>query len=378
MASLNTTLARPDEVNIRLSRVMPKDQTSFTATVNKHDMQESFTKRGIRYDDIYLFTTNVIVGVETLLDGSSRCYTFLGRVTKTREVDHEVLCWFDNAGKHSSYIQEFMGSQETLRMTLLGSVSTTVRTLNALGRQIHPDFFESILDPAMFVRRGAEEIDLVAAWDSLSETSKSALESLNASQRNAIAKVYYRTTGIHLIHGPPGTGKTKTLVTMLQLLHVTQPRMAIAVMAPTNVAICSLVASMSDWFVETGYKLKRMVLIGSEYSLDLNARTTLLYLPHRIKRIQSLLLQLPDQLYQFGELMSSGKPLTVTNLIEHLSQMNESFKTAVSEFPDGLFDEAINPCTMIGKSIRATLKAAKTYQSDPSMKLEMRELMFRL
>eukprot|EP00166_Cyanidium_caldarium_P003749 ctg_3658.g606 len=43
---------------------------------------------------------------------------------------------------------------------------------------------------------------------------------LNASQAAAVRAAFYRQRGVDLIHGPPGTGKTKTLVALLNALHM--------------------------------------------------------------------------------------------------------------------------------------------------------------
>ena len=43
---------------------------------------------------------------------------------------------------------------------------------------------------------------------------------LNASQAAAVRSAFYRQRGVELIHGPPGTGKTKTLVALLNALHM--------------------------------------------------------------------------------------------------------------------------------------------------------------
>lgn len=57
---------------------------------------------------------------------------------------------------------------------------------------------------------------------------------LNTSQKTAVERSYV-TSDFHIIHGPPGTGKTTTLVELIYQLHQSKERVLIS--APSNAAI---------------------------------------------------------------------------------------------------------------------------------------------
>ena len=68
-------------------------------------------------------------------------------------------------------------------------------------------------------------------------------EGLDESQREAVAVALTRPD-VAIIHGPPGTGKTTTLV---ELLHqaVAQSKMRVLACAPSNVAVDNLLERLS-------------------------------------------------------------------------------------------------------------------------------------
>lgn len=64
---------------------------------------------------------------------------------------------------------------------------------------------------------------------------------LNDSQIEAIFGVLETRSQFTLIHGPPGTGKTQTIVGLLDLIHKIDKNPDILLCAPSNGAIDELV-----------------------------------------------------------------------------------------------------------------------------------------
>ncbi|MES1908504.1 MAG: hypothetical protein MHM6MM_001426 [Cercozoa sp. M6MM] len=60
---------------------------------------------------------------------------------------------------------------------------------------------------------------------------------LNESQQQALRSCLTLASGMHVIHGPPGTGKTTTLISIVRALVQRTPRKRCLVCAPSNVAV---------------------------------------------------------------------------------------------------------------------------------------------
>lgn len=71
-------------------------------------------------------------------------------------------------------------------------------------------------------------------------------EHLNHSQVEAIFGVLESKSMITLIHGPPGTGKTQTIVGLLDLIHKLDRNPDILLCAPSNGAIDELAFRIMD------------------------------------------------------------------------------------------------------------------------------------
>ncbi|CAN0880595.1 Probable helicase MAGATAMA 3, partial [Linum grandiflorum] len=124
---------------------------------------------------------------------------------------------------------------------------------------------------------------------------------LNDSQREAImacigrVQCLHNSSGLELIWGPPGTGKTKTLSTLL----VTLSRMDCRTLTctPTNVAIKEVASRViklvkqatqpyqSQNFVTSFYPLGDLLLFGNKSRLKLGSEVEEIYLNHRVKQL---------------------------------------------------------------------------------------------
>lgn len=109
----------------------------------------------------------------------------------------------------------------------------------------------------------------------------------NESQRTAIFDVLIDDSPIKIIHGPPGTGKTSTLVPIIIGFAMAGKRVHVA--APTNYAICELarryVAAISKDPIP-GVVLSSALLIGNETRLHLDDTLLDIFLDVRKKKLQ--------------------------------------------------------------------------------------------
>jgi hypothetical protein len=95
---------------------------------------------------------------------------------------------------------------------------------------------------------------------------------LNKSQSDAVASCISATkcsekSCVHLIWGPPGTGKTKTVSVILHMLLMVASNHRTLVCAPTNTALVQLAShlvSLVETSTETSYLLGDIIMLGSD------------------------------------------------------------------------------------------------------------------
>jgi type I site-specific restriction endonuclease len=95
---------------------------------------------------------------------------------------------------------------------------------------------------------------------------------LNKSQSDAVASCISATkcsknSSVHLIWGPPGTGKTKTISVILHMLLMVASKHRTLVCAPTNttlVQLASHLVSLVETSTETSYLLGDIIMLGSD------------------------------------------------------------------------------------------------------------------
>ena len=80
------------------------------------------------------------------------------------------------------------------------------------------------------------------------ETNHSAFSNLNESQKNAVAKIL-SAKDFAIVHGPPGTGKTTTLVEAIR--EVLKKEAQVLVCAPSNAAVDLLTEKLSQQGIST-------------------------------------------------------------------------------------------------------------------------------
>lgn len=153
--------------------------------------------------------------------------------------DHSVLVIFE-ANAEMAHDDIFRGSPGPLRLDLLGNEVTYKRLTSAV---------QSLTAAAADANHPAARLIAVAIGKEMSSISSTPIypsinffTNLNESQRKAIAMAL-STKDFCVIHGPPGTGKTTTVVELIRQL-VSRGDRVLAV-APSNIAVDNLAERLS-------------------------------------------------------------------------------------------------------------------------------------
>ncbi|CAN6859853.1 unnamed protein product [Brassica oleracea] len=149
---------------------------------------------------------------------------------------------------------------------------------------------------------------------------------LNASQESAVlscleTRTLSEKTSVKLIWGPPGTGKTKTVATLLfALLNL---GCKTVVCAPTNTAVVGVASRLLALVKESSpsghstYGLGNIVLSGNRVRMGIDSKNNDLldvFLEHRISKLSLLL---------------SGWELSLSSFVDFLEKAESNYKTYV-------------------------------------------------
>lgn len=152
---------------------------------------------------------------------------------------------------------------------------------------------------------------------------------LNSSQESAVLSCLERRSSsekpsLKLIWGPPGTGKTKTVATLLfALLNL---GCKTVVCAPTNTAVVGVASRLLALVKESSssdhstYGLGNIVLSGNRVRMGIDSKNSDLldvFLDHRISKLSKLSLSL------------SGWELSLSSVIDYLEKAESNYKTYV-------------------------------------------------
>lgn len=140
-------------------------------------------------------------------------------VTKHFETGEELT---DNLFKKGSYWHAY----------ILGSLLRETR-MHAVCQK-KPSHFGFIDD--LYQRRHEEPLDFDPLKLPLPEGVTAVLSTLNKGQSDAIRQ-YLATSGLSILEGPPGTGKTTTLNALLKIIATRKPKERVLVCAPSNKAV---------------------------------------------------------------------------------------------------------------------------------------------
>ena len=104
---------------------------------------------------------------------------------------------------------------------------------------------------------------------------KTGKQTLNTSQTNAISQFLKSDEPLCMIHGPPGTGKTKTIIGMLEMLLLSghaSSDLRIVVCAPSNKAVYVLLRAYNAKVMSLKSSSVKPLLVGVEDNLPSDLR----------------------------------------------------------------------------------------------------------
>ena len=169
-----------------------------------------------------------------------------------------------------SYKHDFCPGQIVIVMAL-NEFSQSKQSLNAMTWLKHVNLKDSSEPTAPIVQMMFKEDvhGLRETFDSVQGTSPLRFinENLDASQRKAV-EMALRNQPLAVIHGPPGTGKTTTIVEVI-LQHV-QRGQRVMVCAPSNKAVDNLLESLwkQNQKISCGLRLSEVTRLGNLARMD--------------------------------------------------------------------------------------------------------------
>lgn len=130
-------------------------------------------------------------------------------------------------------------------------------------------------------------------------------KALNYSQKLAIHSALQPLIQPHkrpvLIHGPPGTGKTHTLSSMILAVSMAYPNQAIHVVAPSNSAVREVAIRLLRDSRKTGLlHPSQLCLYGNRDSVDTADDIDLVFYDMRINRLHNIEIKLADFKQKMG------------------------------------------------------------------------------
>ncbi|WJX52816.1 hypothetical protein P8452_38886 [Trifolium repens] len=186
--------------------------------------------------------------------------------------------------------------QKSLFIIFLTNITPNRRIWNALHMDGDSKLIEKILCARDVVDESCDYCSLKTDALRDDETYQRLLSELNESQNKAICACLSsihcnHKSNVDLIWGPPGTGKTKTLGTLLFALFKMNRRTLVC--APTNVAIkeitsrvLSMVRESFDGNSDALFcNLGDMLLFGNHERLKVGAEIEEIYLDYRVKKL---------------------------------------------------------------------------------------------
>ncbi|CAI9534234.1 unnamed protein product [Staurois parvus] len=205
--------------------------------------------------------------------------------TQTLEKEQYTLCEL-SIHTHGNLLPY---CKQQVRCAVIGSLITTQRQYKALIQLQRNPLFKPIIYPTMNDFLPRNKLENNGSWLPISKE-------FNSDQRNAIENAYAMVTQhprlprICMIHGPPGTGKSKTIVGLLyrilmekqrnipdQNFNAKNKRNRVLVCAPSNAALDDLMKKIILEFKEKCHDKKNtlgncgdinLVRLGSEKSIS--------------------------------------------------------------------------------------------------------------
>uniref|UniRef100_A0A0E0K3P7 Helicase ATP-binding domain-containing protein n=1 Tax=Oryza punctata TaxID=4537 RepID=A0A0E0K3P7_ORYPU len=198
----------------------------------------------------------------------------------------------------SKNVEQYFGSESSLFAVFLVNMTTYNRIWSALDAVVasvrNTDIIRMIVNYNLKVGQEcsySSELPL-----HLPDRALGALEDfkLNKSQKVAVldcvSAMQQRSSSVRLIWGPPGTGKTKTISTLLWAMLVKNHRTLTC--APTNTAVVEVASRVLSLFEDPSAGsgktcfLSDVVLFGNEDRMNVDGNLTKIFLEKRARRLQ--------------------------------------------------------------------------------------------
>ena len=172
----------------------------------------------------------------------------------------------------------------------------------------------------------------------------------NVHQQAAICRAVSMSPRLQIIHGPPGTGKTATLVALIESLLGEEDNRVYA-SAPTNQAICELAKRCLQGIVlcpgaSRCVPTHEMVLVGNASRLVLDDELALVHLDSRAEGIDAAIKAM-WQMMQDGtstapEIVEGAGPSAGTDVLTRMLKKSTEVATHAMDLANGLPSKYLN------------------------------------
>eukprot|EP01041_Mallomonas_annulata_P001018 gene1018-1996_t len=243
------------------------------------------------FESLSYGTISVFVKYPTIPDSTilSQCDHFFCYISKPKEnSDHEIFIDAFESNASKQLLSD--GGNEWKLLFLDFPLITSQRTLQALARRREPPFFNDIISCNQVCNEYLQ-FGVTSRSPVINEHFSEITTKCNESQKEAIfASIFSRGyPAIKVIHGPPGTGKTSTLVSLLRL-YLCSPNLVIHATAPTNIAVCELARRFTNRFVnnnleEYNVNPTDIIIVGDRKKLVLEGGLERFSLDFRLERL---------------------------------------------------------------------------------------------
>lgn len=237
------------ELTFAIERTLPDFEVLLFAYSDDNKRPKNILEMG---DDNYFI--GLIIDCQ---QGTKSCVTVRTRSTIKKPKLHSVLVYYDVCC-FSSFFREYVALYKLQHLSSL---------------------------PFVLASKNAETAPLVDDVG-LVEQVVQKMYGLNKSQQNAIKHVYMSPSFFSLIHGPPGTGKTKMIVSLIESLFnaqivsalkskmfITNREPRVLICAPSNAAVDELARRINDLHLkDRDVKRLQVLRIGVQNNIDDNLK----------------------------------------------------------------------------------------------------------
>lgn len=244
-----------------------------------------------------------LIGLVNYLDPEQQKYRILVKVI----VDEDILIDYPNA----------FNEGKKWGISTLGSLITQQRMYQTCLLQPTPKYVNQYVSGDLQLSSGASTS---FATDFITEINFTPEEeaSLNESQKRAIEKFINLKRGMQLIEGPPGTGKTSTIIALIKKLIEENSRIRILITAPSNQAVQVLAEKLLS--ITTAVP---SVLVGVEEKLPENSELYNIFLHTLGDQIRQKLVLIEEKIWLLMPTLE--KPITQAEMDEHLLAIYQLF-----------------------------------------------------